>query len=360
MRSFGARIGFDVEKSSRVAGYLTLLAMSVALIISSLAIVLPRPVLGMTEPRPKQTAALGTPVPPIPSREPLDGDPRGAGQSAADPLDGDPLDGTSQTRLEIVRSGRPESAPRSLVAYDDDPETVWRPAINEGDPWLWLDLGAASNVRTVRWLASGSGSVEVSVSDDRRRWHSVDTIEVRPAWQQLSLRDDARYVRLDLIPSSDGAPPGIAEVAVYGSQAAHDATLAQKANKGRKGGKNENKGEKGGKSAKGSNGHPKSKKTKSGKSTSDGNVTAQEGDTHCTGNRDRCRARDGKVSIDDNCQSDGTCTIDVQADGGSATCGAAGGERDRAGKGKRTRGGSGGRCDAAADGGTVTIGDINP
>ena len=38
-----------------------------------------------------------------------------------------------------------------------------------------------------------------------------------------------------------------------------------------------------------------------------------------------------------------------------------GGDEDRAGDGEGKRGGgNGGRCEAVADGGTVTIGDVNP
>jgi hypothetical protein len=66
------------------------------------------------------------------------------------------------------------------------------------------------------------------------------------------------------------------------------------------------------------------------------------------------------VSVEEDCETDGTCTIDVQADGGSATCDATGGDETQAGKGEGKRGGEGGRCEAVADGGAVTIGDINP
>jgi hypothetical protein len=348
------------------------LATIVCLTFAGLEVDAPRFALGMSESRPKQPAAVATPVPsPESSRDPLDGDPSSPDPLGHDSLDGDPLDGTPAPTtnsaspngrpLNIVRSGRPEAAPQSLVAYDGDPRTVWAPTENEGDAWIWLDLGSKRRLRSVRWLARGSGAIEVSISDDRRRWQAIDSMAVRPFWQQVSLRDDAQFVRLDLQPSDDGSLPEIAEVSVYGRDAADEVSLAQKSSKNdRKGGKNQSKGKGSGKSESGSTSGGNSKKAKGAKSSSEGNITAEQGDTHCQGDRARCRAREGKVSVDDTCETDGTCTIDVQADGGSAMCGATGGGKAKAGKGKRKRGGEGGRCDAAADGGTVTIGDINP
>ena len=64
--------------------------------------------------------------------------------------------------------------------------------------------------------------------------------------------------------------------------------------------------------------------------------------------------------MEEDCEEEGSCTIDVQADGGTAICDAAGGDESRAGGGKGREGGEGGSCEAVADGGTVTIGDINP
>ncbi len=67
------------------------------------------------------------------------------------------------------------------------------------------------------------------------------------------------------------------------------------------------------------------------------NSSAKAGKTKCTGNRERCRARPGKVEVTDDCDGDGTCTIDIRADGGSAECDASGGEKDRAGNGDSRR-----------------------
>jgi hypothetical protein len=66
------------------------------------------------------------------------------------------------------------------------------------------------------------------------------------------------------------------------------------------------------------------------------------------------------VTIEEDCLQDGTCVIDVRADGGTASCDASGADDGEAGRGEGRRGGDGGRCEAVANGGTITIGDINP
>jgi hypothetical protein len=69
--------------------------------------------------------------------------------------------------------------------------------------------------------------------------------------------------------------------------------------------------------------------------------------------RERCR-------VEEDCAAEGSCTIDVRADGGTAICDASGGDRTETGDGEGKRGGRGGRCEAVANGGAVTIGDIDP
>jgi hypothetical protein len=332
------------------------------------------PDIGMAVSRPKQTASVGTPVSsPAVVHDLLDGRLPQQDQHSADPLDGDPLDGAPSTddaglsRFGIVRSGRPDSAPRSLAAYDDDPDTIWSPDAASGDQWLWLDLGENRRLRRVRWLAAGSGAVAFSVSNDRQRWVPVDTVEVRRGWQAIDVREDAQYVSLELSPSEDGTLPGIAEVEIYGRDANHDTVFAQKAGKN-KGGKHDHKRKSDRNSNSGSNAKNKNKgENKSNKSNggtkpagNQNGITAEPGETDCTGDHERCRTREGTVDVNDDCHTAGTCTIDVQADGGSATCDAVGGNESKAGKGKGKRGGEGGRCGAVADGGAVTIGDINP
>jgi hypothetical protein len=330
------------------------------------------PVAGLAQPRPKQTANVGTPVP-LPGS---DGQPAGD-----DPLDGDPLDGSPpqddpdaprhEAKFAIERSGRPDAAPSSLLAYDGDPNTAWAPESDGEEPWLWLDLGDKREVREVRWLARGAGTIGVSVSNDRAKWQQVDVVEVGRGWQGVPLRDDARYVRLLLQTADNGELPEVAEVAVYGQNADQSAVRAQKAkndgkDKKRKKDKDRkdkasnadsNKSDKGGGKSKSSGGN---KSGEENKTTESENVSAQAGETDCEGKRARCQTREGTMDIEDDCVAGGTCTIDVQADGGDATCDATGGDESKAGRGKGKRGADGGRCDAVADGGAVTIGDINP
>ena len=72
------------------------------------------------------------------------------------------------------------------------------------------------------------------------------------------------------------------------------------------------------------------------------------------------RGATGQVSVEEDCAGDGSCTIDVRADGGTVVCDASGGDQSKAGDGEGKRGGQGGRCEAVANGGAVAIGDINP
>ena len=307
--------------------------------------------------------------------EPLDGSPSQGVSIAVDPLDGDPLDGLSangdpgapvgQTQLEVVRSARPNDEPTTLAVYDGDPQTVWTPQADADETWFWLDLGQERLLREVRFLAQGSGRVEIAGSSDGQGWRNVDRVDVSRGWQGLELRDDARYVRLTLLPTDHGGePPAIAEAAVYGAERRQSVSLEQRADDGRErhrdrqphsGGKSvseqkaEGEASSGGKSGKGD-------------SRSNGRVrtTAEPGETRCRGDRERCEARQGEVSVEADCEREGTCTIDVRADGGSAVCDAAGGDEAKSGDGEGRRGGRGGRCEAVANGGAVAIGDVNP
>ena len=284
-----------------------------------------------------------------------------------DPLDGDPLDGKlpardagapdELTQFVIARSGRPTGSPVSLPAYDGDPETSWSPEEKEQKPWLWFDLGEERRLREVRWLAEGDGQITVAISNDRRRWEEVDSLDVSEGWQGIELRDDARFVRLTLVAADERQAPSIAEVAVYGRDGGGDVSLEQKAGEG---GKDKKKDDE----AKDKNSDQK-KDDKSGGSGKNGgggqtNVQAEAGDTRCKGDKGRCRAREGRVVMEEDCEVEGSCKIDVQVDGGTAMCDATGGDETRAGRGRGKEGGEGGRCEATADGGTVTIGDINP
>ena len=290
-----------------------------------------------------------------------------------DPLDGDPLDGeppdkdtsapTDQTQLEIVRSGRPNDEPATVPAYDGDPATKWIPEAGAEETWLWLDLGAERRVRDVRWLAQGSGSVEVSLSGDRQRWRNVGRIDVGMGWQGIDVREDARYVRLTLLPDDDGEVPAIAEAAVYGSDQRGSVSSEQQANTNRD--RDRDRQER--------RNTESAAEQQVAESAPAGNVdeedsgprgrvriSAEPGETRCRGNRERCEARQGAVSVEEDCEREGSCTIDIRADGGTAICDASGGDREEAGDGEGKRGGRGGRCEAIANGGTVTVGDIDP
>lgn len=288
---------------------------------------------------------------------------------APDALDGDPLDGPTRrkrlpepdnaTQLTIVQSGRQKDTPISTALYDGDPDTIWSPR-DIPEPWVWVDLGDAETVRNVRWLAGGSGEVEISVSADRTQWSVLDTQSITGGWQEISLREDVRFVRLTLLPDDDESDVDLAEVEVFGRERRADASLAQKVKKGNAKRDKRRADERAQKAAKADD-KPASDDTSKGDQRGSVNSSAKAGKTKCSGKRERCRARPGKVEMTDDCGGNGNCTIDIRADGGTAECDASGGEKDRAGKGEGKRGGgNGGTCEAVADGGTVTIGDVNP
>lgn len=286
-----------------------------------------------------------------------------------DALDGDPLDGPARkkrptepdnaTQLTIVQSGRQKDTPNSTALYDGDSDTSWSPQ-SVDDPWVWVDLGDTETIRNVRWLADGRGDVEISVSGDRKEWAVLDTQSITGGWQEISLREDAQYVRLTLLPEDDEADVGLAEVEVFGRERKAEASLAQKAKKENKKRNKRRDAERAQNAAKADD-EPANENASSGDQRGSVNSSAKAGKTKCSGKRERCRARPGKVEVTDDCGGNGTCTIDIRADGGSAQCDASGGNDDRAGDGEGKRGGgNGGRCEAVADGGTVTIGDVNP
>jgi hypothetical protein len=320
--------------------------------------------------------ASGTPVAATAEpHDPLDSDPTPGASIAGDPLDGDPLDGRpadddpsapeDQTQLEIVRSARPHDEPATVAVYDDDPQTVWTPQSDAGETWLWLDLGLERRLREVRWLAQGTGSVEIAVSSDRRRWRDVDRVDVGRGWQGVELRDDARYVRLTLLATDDGGElPAIAEATVYGPDRRKVVSSEQRAGDGRERkrerqprGDRQSVSEQEAEDDDPSGGNEGRSEPRSGGRV---RISAEPGETRCRGDRERCEARQGEVSVEDDCEREGSCTIDVRADGGSAVCDAAGTDETKAGNGEGRRRGEGGRCEAVANGGAVAIGDVNP
>ena len=306
--------------------------------------------------------------------EPGDGTPASSTRQATpvpepDALDGDPLDGPARekrppdpdnaTQLTIVQSGRQKDTPNSTALYDGDLETAWLPQGVE-KPWVWVDLGSLETVRNVRWLADGSGEIEIAVSADRKQWSVLETQPISGDWQEISLREDAQFVRLTLLPGDDESSIGLAEVEVFGRKGKADAAVAQKAKTETRKRDKRRTAERTQDSAS-TDDEPTRSRASKGDRRGSVNASARAGKTECSGKRERCRTRPGKVEVTDECGGDGACTIDIRADGGSATCDASGGAKDRAGHGEGKRGGgNGGRCEAVADGGTVAIGDVGP
>jgi F5/8 type C domain len=347
---------------------------AVALSLVGTFLALSAPAAGMQQSRNGDEPVSGTPVAATAEvHDPLDSDPSQGVPTAGDPLDGDPLDGppagdlsapVDQTQLEVVRSARPHDEPPSVAVYDDDPQTAWTPQTDAGETWIWLDLGLESPVREVRVLSRGRGSIDVAVSSDRRLWRDVDRIDIG-GWQGLELREDARYVRLTLLSADDGGElPAIAEATVYGPDRRRSVSSEQRAGEARE--RNRDRQSR-------SNGKSAAEQKAADDASSGGNeergeprsggrvrISAEPGETRCRGNGERCEARQGEVSVEEDCEREGTCTIDVRADGGTAVCEAAGGDETKAGNSNGRRGGKAGRCEADANGGAVAVGDVNP
>ena len=172
--------------------------MALSLALGGTTLVSSPPAAGMQVSGNSDESLNGTPVAaPAEAHDPLDGDPPQGVPIGGDSLDGDPLDGVpvasdpgapvGRTPLEVVRSARPHDEPTSVTVYDDDPQTIWTPHADAGETSLWLDLGLERQLREVRVLARGQGTVEIAVSSDRQRWRDVDQIDVGGGWQGLEL-----------------------------------------------------------------------------------------------------------------------------------------------------------------------------
>jgi hypothetical protein len=351
-------------------------ALIVCLLLGGTFLVPSRSAAGMQQSGKDDDLTSGTPVAATAEpHDPLDSDSTPRAPIVGDRLDGDPLDGppadgdpgapADHSQLEIVRSARPHDEPATVAAYDDDPETVWTPQADAGETWLWLDLGLETRLREVRWLAQGKGSLEIAVSSDRRRWRDIDRVDVGRGWQGVELRDDARYVRLTLLPTDDGGElPAIAEATVYGPEPRRSVSSEQRAGDGRERERERQpRGDRRSVSKQEAEGDDPSGGSEGRREPRSGGrvrISAEPGETRCRGDRERCEARQGEVSVEDDCEREGSCTIDVRADGGSAVCDAAGGDETKAGDGEGRRRGEGGRCETVANGGAVAIGDVNP
>jgi hypothetical protein len=362
-------------RSWRAAISFLVAAVIVSLLLGGTFLVPVPSAAGMQEAGSGDDPARSTPVADAAERQdPLDSDPSEAASITGDPLDGDPLDGqpadgdpgapADETQLEIVRSARPHDEPTTLAVYDDNPLTVWEPQTNADETWLWLDLGLEKRLREVRWLSQGKGRVEIAVSNDRERWQNVDRVEVSRGWHGVELRDDARYVRLTLQPVDDGGElPAIAEAAVYGADRRPSDSSEQRAGDRGRDRARQARGDTTSTSEENTEGNASSvsdEGRREPRARGRVRISTAPGETRCRGDRDRCEARQGEVSVEADCEREGTCAIDVRADGGTAVCDAAGGDETKAGRGEGKRGGRAGRCEAVANGGAVAIGDVNP
>lgn len=304
--------------------------------------------------------------------DPYDHAPSRAPTVVPDPLDGRPEDQpradhdapSGLDELPIVRSGRSRDAPDSSVAYDGNGSTAW-PAGELENRWIWFDLGEPVRIRLVRWLATGSGSVTIDVSDDRETWQEVGDSSLANDWVGIDLRENARYVRLTF---SDDATEdtSLVEFAAYGMSpdrgtgGNQSVELAQEREQRAQDRRSQrDRGQRRAQKARvEATGAPENE---SGADSGSGaSVSTKPGKTKCKGDKAKCQAREGKTRVDEDCTSEGTCVIDVRADGGTAICDATGGDKNETGQGEGKQPGRGGRCEAIADGGTVTIGDINP
>jgi hypothetical protein len=203
------------------------------------------------------------------------------------------------------------------------------------------------------------------VSSDRQQWRDVDRVDVDRGWQEIELRDNLRYVRLTLLATDEGGElPAIAEAAVYGRDKRVSLSAEQRAGDGRE--RKRDRQSRGDKStdseqeAQGDDSSGGNEGRRQSRSSGRVRISDGSGDSRCRGDRERCEPRQGQVSGEDDCEREGTCTIDVRVEGGLAVCDAAGGDESDAGDGEGKRAGSGGRCDAVADGGAVAIVDVNP
>jgi hypothetical protein len=277
------------------------------------------------------------------------------------PVDGDPSDPVGQRPLEVLRSARPHDEPTATVVYDGDPQTVWTPHADADETWLWLDLGVERRLREVRVLAQGSGTAEIALSSDRRQWRDVDQIDVGGGWQELEMRDDARYVRLTLLPTDDGGDlPAIAEVALYGSDRSRSVSSERQVSSGRDRQSRGDRKSAAEQKAESADASGRNEGRREPRSKDRVQTSVEPGGTRCRGDRGPCEARQGRVSMEDDCERERTCAVDVRVDGGTAGCDAVGSDETKAGDGEGRRAGEGGLCEADANGGAVAIGDVNP
>jgi len=352
--------------------HLQILSLGVAVILVAVCVASALPESSGGQPLERTRArenAQGTPVSTNP--DPLDG-PDSLGVRQHDPLDGSPQSIIDEDveipsdfeALSVIRSGRSSSAPDSSVTYDGNLSTAW-PVGELDQRWIWFDLGKASRLRELRWATSGTGSLSIEVSDDREKWREIAETSLEHGWTGVKLREDVQFVRLTF---SDESSDDVAliEFAAYGvrveqgvgGSAAVEFTQERKQ---RADGRRDRKSNKERQSQRARTEAPAAIVEPEEEPSSSGiQVSARPGKTKCKGDKSRCRADKGETRVEENCATEGSCVIDVRADGGTAICDASGGDENEIGEGEGKQPGRGGRCEATADGGTVTIGDISP
>ena len=118
-------------------------------------------------------------------------------------------------------------------AFDGDTSSRssrWSSNVGNAPHWLYVDLGEARDVKTVRifWETRKATNYEIQISDDAQAWDTVKTLTERPASTTDTITLDktvkARYVRLYINasdakdPDSDGSWNSISvyEMEVYG------------------------------------------------------------------------------------------------------------------------------------------------
>lgn len=118
-------------------------------------------------------------------------------------------------------------------AFDGDTstrESRWSSNTGDAPHWLYVDLGEARDITTVRiyWETRKATNYEIQISDDARNWTPVKTINNRPASTTDTITLDetkrARYVRLYISATTAEDPDGgviwnsisVYEMEVYG------------------------------------------------------------------------------------------------------------------------------------------------
>ncbi len=103
----------------------------------------------------------------------------------------------SQGRMVYASSSRAESD--ANLAVDGDEGTRWESAWENGEEWLYVDLGKVTEITDVRlsWEGAYATSYEILFSDDEEEWKPVySTTDCTGGKENLNVSGNARYVKL--------------------------------------------------------------------------------------------------------------------------------------------------------------------